>query len=286
MPLDYARLWLEGAALAASAPSLKPPAERPSLAAPEGRRAHRRAGAGVNFWQFRPLEAGEPVERIDWRRSGRSDALLVRAREQLSPGQLRVWVDPSASMRFSGDAARPTKHEVALALVAGLMHAALAVDERVMALAGRGPTAPARAFEQIALEARALRLAACPATATVVLAGDWLDGAPDLPRAPRGLLLRIIDPVEARFPFDEPVALSDPESDGEPRLVEDPAALRSDYLRAWNAHGAAVAAAVARSDWRQVDVMTDRPLAETLARAIGALNGEPVAAPQQAGVEA
>ena len=37
------------------------------------------------FWQFRPFTMGEPVNRIDWRRSARDDHLFVREREMGKP---------------------------------------------------------------------------------------------------------------------------------------------------------------------------------------------------------
>ena len=36
-----------------------------------GEHGRRRAGMGDDFWQYRPLRAGDSVRSIDWRRSAR-----------------------------------------------------------------------------------------------------------------------------------------------------------------------------------------------------------------------
>lgn len=267
-PEDRTICWLEGAALAQAAPQpgLAPgPATLQALA---GERRMRRAGTGQDFWQFRPLETGEPVERVDWRRSGRSDALYVRTHEHLAPGRVLFWVDGSASMDYSSDPARKTKAQAALTLAAALILVARARGERVGLVGGARTDAPARVFEALGREG-------VPATVTPargvtpVLFGDFLT-LPDLPPG-GGLLVRVIDPAEAAFPFEGTLELIDPEAPDAPRLLDDAAALRSAYLERWAAHGTALDVRAAAGGWTVVSARTDAPLAAALTACIAAL---------------
>lgn len=228
----------------------------------------RRAGVGQDFWQFRPLEAGEPVERVDWRRSGRSDAFYVRMQEHLAPGRVLFWVDGSVSMDYASDPAHKTKAQVALTLAAALIVLARARGERVGLVGGVRTDAPVRVFE--ALGHGGQTPVVTPARGvTPVLIGDFLT-LPDLPPG-GGLLIRVIDPAEAAFPFDGALDLIDPEAPDAPRLLDDAAALRADYLARWAAHGAALAARAAAGSWAVVSARTDVPLARALAGCVAAL---------------
>ena len=48
-----------------------------------GEHGRRRAGLGDDFWQYRPVQAGDERRYIDWRRSALSDAQFVRHLFQL-----------------------------------------------------------------------------------------------------------------------------------------------------------------------------------------------------------
>jgi uncharacterized protein (DUF58 family) len=69
-----------------------------------GDHGRRRAGLGDDFWQYRPLRAGDSYRHIDWRRSARGDEHFVREREWQIAQSVQLWVDPGASMRSSAAA--------------------------------------------------------------------------------------------------------------------------------------------------------------------------------------
>ena len=75
---------------------------------------------------------------IDWRRSARGDVQYVREREWQAAQSVSLWVDTSASMRFSGDKTRPPKADRARLLALALSVLLLRGGERV-GLTG-GPT--------------------------------------------------------------------------------------------------------------------------------------------------
>ena len=56
-------------------------AQRRADRAPRRPRPAASAGSGETFWQFRPFVSGEPVVRVDWRRSAREEHAFVRERE-------------------------------------------------------------------------------------------------------------------------------------------------------------------------------------------------------------
>ena len=63
---------------AARLPPLMVAAERVAATVQQGVHGRRRVGMGDAFWQFRRYEPGDPVRRIDWRQSGKSDKLFVQ----------------------------------------------------------------------------------------------------------------------------------------------------------------------------------------------------------------
>ena len=68
-----------------------------------GEHGRRRAGAGDDFWQYRPAQAGDSLRMIDHRRSARGDTQFVRDREWQVAQSVLLWVDRGASMRFASN---------------------------------------------------------------------------------------------------------------------------------------------------------------------------------------
>ena len=245
----------------------------------QGPHPRRRAGQGSEFWQYRPLEAGEAVDRVDWRRSGRSDSLYVRTHERELPARLALWADPAPSMDYASQPRAPTKHRQALVMAAAL---ALAAEEGGEACAALGTGRPAKArqvLEQLAAE-RPGPLTAAPLAPgdTVVLASDFLEPdrleaiAPLAAQGAGGIVVQIADPAEADFPFEGRMELLDVTPGTEPRLIDASTATRTRYLEAWAAHVNAVESAARLAGWHYLLHRTDRPVQEALA-AIAALIG-------------
>jgi uncharacterized protein (DUF58 family) len=251
------------------------------MAAGPGDHARRAAGAGSEFWQYRPLQSGEAATRIDWRRSARSDQVYERQREEARPARLWVWADGSGSMDFASARTLPTKRDRARLLVLALALAARAAGERVGVAGG----APTPGPEALAATLAATTAGPWPDVAalrpgdTLVPAGDWL-GA-DLPgaaralatRGVRGLLVHVVDPAEAAFAFSGAVRFEPLEpGDRAPDLPEARAA-RDAYLAAWAAHCAQADAVAAVAGWAALRHRTDTPATATLAEAARRLRG-------------
>jgi uncharacterized protein (DUF58 family) len=184
-----------------------------------GDHGRRRAGLGDDFWQYRPLRAGDSFRQIDWRRSARGDEQFVREREWQIAQSVQMWVDPGASLRFSSHKDLPTKADRArlVALAAAVL--LIRGGERVGLTGWDLP--PRRG------DAQTLRLAkyfsdegeddyAEPESrgmlpnAKALFVSDFLgDVAPveaaltkAADRGVRGVLLQVLDPSEEAFPFN------------------------------------------------------------------------------------
>jgi uncharacterized protein (DUF58 family) len=208
-------------ALSAALPPLLVGAEHLANSALPGAHGRRRAGAGVEFWQFRPAGPSDSATRIDWRRSARSDEHFIRETEWQAARAVSIWVDAGAAMNFSGARNRPSKGDRARLLAMALAVLLLRGGERVgLARADLAPRAGraqagtlAMALSEAAVgadEHAAPDLSATPAGGHAVLFSDFLgsldpvEAALDLAAARnlRGMLVQVLDPVEESFPFD------------------------------------------------------------------------------------
>ncbi|NIZ09114.1 DUF58 domain-containing protein [Pseudooceanicola sp. HF7] len=183
-----------------------------------GDHGRRRAGLGDDFWQYRPVQPGDPRRWIDWRRSARSDDRFVREREWQIAQSVMLWVDQSASMQFASTKKLPMKGDRARNLALATAILLIRGGERVGLTGTLLP--PRRGQNQI------LRLAEFfsepdPAdfgvpehrsmipNARALFVSDFLGPVDQLKlaltkaadRGVRGVLLQVLDPVEEAFPF-------------------------------------------------------------------------------------
>lgn len=184
-----------------------------------GDHGRRRSGLGDDFWQYRPLQEGDTLRDIDWRRSARSDMQYVREREWQIAQSVILWVDQSASMRFASNDNLPTKADRARTLALASSILLIRGGERV-GLTGfdlpprRGQAQITRLAEMLSVdhdddysepEARGM----IPQSRAIFFS-DFL-GDPEpveaaltkaADRGVRGAIVQILDPTEEFFPFD------------------------------------------------------------------------------------
>ena len=206
-------------ALGQTLPPLLAEAEHLASTVILGEHGRRRAGMGDDFWQYRPAHPGDPARSVDWRRSARSDAHFVREREWQAAQSVMLWVDPSRSMTFSGDAGRASKSDRARLLALALAVLLLRGGERV-GLAGQGVPRAGRAqmlrlVERLSLVAPDADYGVpeedgLVANGRAVFLSDFLGSmtgveaalARAADRGVRGVLCQVLDPAEEEFPFD------------------------------------------------------------------------------------
>jgi uncharacterized protein (DUF58 family) len=68
-----------------------------------GRHTSRRAGAGLEFSQYRSYQPGDDLRRIDWKLFGRSDRYFVREAESETSITIRLLLDATGSMAHTED---------------------------------------------------------------------------------------------------------------------------------------------------------------------------------------
>jgi uncharacterized protein (DUF58 family) len=264
--------------LARRFPGLCASAKEAAASVMHGVHGRRRAGAGENFWQFRPFVAGEAASRIDWRRSAKDDRLYVREREWEAAHTVYIWIDRSASMWFaSGLALQP---KIDRALVLGLASADLLVrgGERV-GLLGLTPAFAVRHIVEHFAEVLLAQESAVgyvpeelparinlPRGAKAILIGDFLSDPAEISariagisaRGARGHLLMIADPVEETFPFAGNTEFADVDSPARLRVGK-AETFREEYISRLALHRDAIAASVRARDWTLTVHRTDRP---------------------------
>ncbi|WP_111732308.1 DUF58 domain-containing protein [Roseovarius amoyensis] len=183
-----------------------------------GEHGRRRAGMGDDFWQYRPVQAGDERRHIDWRRSARSDSQFVRQREWQIAQSVAIWVDNSAAMRFASDKALPPKADRARLLALAVAILLNRAGERV-GLAGTD-LPPRRGNAQMMRLAEALthdsdidfghpQSTGIAAHGRALFVSDFLGdidavrtaltAAAD--RGVQGILLQVLDPAEEAFPY-------------------------------------------------------------------------------------
>ena len=214
-----ADLRAKAEALAQPLPPLLAAAEHLASSVLLGEHGRRRAGLGDEFWQYRPIHAGDEARSIDWRRSGRSDAHYVREKEWQAAQSVLVWVDGGRSMDFSSAPKLPTKADRARTLAMAAAVLLIRGGERVGLTSLETP--PRSGQLQLLRLATALSADAADDYAVpdvrgilhhsrAVFVSDFLGDLTGIERAMteaadrdvKGVVIQILDPEEEAFPFD------------------------------------------------------------------------------------
>lgn len=273
---DIAELRPAAQDLAARLPPLLAEAQRLAASVVMGSHGRRQAGAGEEFWQFRPALPGDEWRRIDWRRSARSDAHFIRQQEWQAAQSVLFWIDGAQSMRFTGARGRDSKGARAALLGLAAMILLLRGGERVGLFEDSEPprsgeTQIDRICAQIASRDEgedyglpAERVFARHSRA--VFLSDFL-GDPErldsvlsnaAARGVSGALVHLLDPMEESFPYDGRTEFRS--MAGALRFETLRArGLRDDYLERLAALKARLQGAAERAGWRYLCHHTDQP---------------------------
>ena len=205
--------------LAAPLPPLLAAAEHLAANVILGAHGRRRSGLGDEFWQYRPLHAGDEVRMIDWRRSARSDSLFVREKEWQAAQSVAMWVDRARSMAFTSRKDLPAKGERAATLALALGVLLIRGGERVgltnLATPPRGGQVQIiRLADALSREDEddfgAPEVRGMVAQSRAVFLSDFLGDIAAVEAAltaaadkgVKGAILQVLDPQEEAFPFD------------------------------------------------------------------------------------
>lgn len=264
-------------ALAAHLPPLMAGAERLAQSVHIGEHGRRRAGIGDSFWQYRPFQPEDGAGRIDWRRSARSDETFVQEKEWQVAQSVMLWVDGGASMAFGkpvekGDRAR----RLALATAILLARAGEKVGylDQMSPRRGGGTLLEELAVMMLAgdpLDHAEIGEAKMPSAARALFLSDFLGDpaqveatvARSAEQGVRGVLMQVLDPAEAEFPFKGRTIFESMSGTvtHETLRAKD---LRDRYLERLAKRQDAMAALARRTGWQFVTHRTDRPATEAL----------------------
>ena len=262
-------------ALGGGLPPLLVAAERVASTVSQGVHGRRRVGQGETFWQFRRYEYGDAVQRIDWRRSARSDPLYVRETEWEAAQSVWLWRDSSPSMAFTGHPERETKRRRAELLLLALASLLVRGGERTALLeSGVFPSSGRGVMHRMwsMLESGRLAKASLPGVdllpryARVVLIGDFLSSLDEVKRivdayagrGVRGHVVQVLDPVEEQLPYDGRVLFEGTESEGEV-LIPHVDSLRDAYQLELARHRDGLRSIATRVGWSYACHHTDHP---------------------------
>lgn len=287
--------------LSAAFPPLLAAAQRLASVHILGAHGRRAAGLGDSFWQYRTALPSDSARSIDWRRSGRGDALYVREREWQAAQNVHLWIDEHVSMAFTSQPRHiPEKAARAalLALALGLLF--LRGGERVglaphPARAGKAHSTQLAAQLQNSLtevlnaahsgasSAKTVRSSPDQAAARpiahlvdgrgyAVLFSDFLgDLAPieatlraSAAQGGRGALVQILDPVEQNFPYKGRMIFEDLGAHGPHYDTHEAQDVQSGYLERLGARQKYVADLARRSGWQMHVHCTNTPAQSAL----------------------
>lgn len=246
-------------------PPLLIAAERVAAAVVQGTHGRRRTGQGETFWQFRRYEPSDPVGRIDWRETAKSQHVYVRETEWEAAQSVYLWRDGSASMDYASDANLPTKRARADLLTLALAALLVRGGERVTLMgSGLAPAHGRPMLDRLALLLERGGTAGnlpeyekLPRYGQVVWIGDLLTpldatAALVLRFADAGLkghLLQVVDPAEESLPFAGRVRFEGLEEDEGPLVISRVESIRIAYAERLQRHRDGLAALARGIGW-------------------------------------
>lgn len=287
---DPATLRAGAESLAAPLPPLLAEARMLARTVLLGAHGRRRAGAGDEFWQYRPAQIGDEARQVDWRRSARSDQHFVREMEWQAAQSVMLWVDGGASMQYASDAAFPTKADRANLLAMAVAILLMDGGERVaLAALGTPPRIGETQLLRIAqgLTQEAVRpeydapvLDAMLPRSKALFLSDFLGDIDAIEaaltraadRGVTGTLVQILDRAEESFPFDGRTIF---ESVGGGMRHETlrAGALRDRYLERLATRKDRLDRICRATGWRYLCHHTDHPAQSALVWIFGAMQG-------------
>lgn len=278
-PQAPAALRREAEEQATRYPALMAEAERIAVTVAQGVHGRRRKGVGETFWEYRHHAQTDPVTRIDWRRSARSDDLFVRENEWEAANSVWLWRDGRASMDWRSDRKLPLKKDRAAVLSIALASLLIRGGERCAVLGeGDAPRAGNAGLDRAALLLAAgtgdiaeTDFAALARHARLALFSDFLEPVEtwrarlsQLSGIPAGgVLVQIADPAEEDFPYAGRT-LFRASGGGQELLVGRAENVGKTYRNRYAAHQEDMKALARRAGWPLVRHRTDQPPARAL----------------------
>ena len=280
MPTPSDNTQAKAEILSANLPPLVVAAERVAATISQGVHGRRRVGQGETFWQYQRYAWGDPVSKIDWRRSARSDSVFIRENEWEAAQSVWIWSDASPSMHYASARNLPEKAARADLLALALASLLVRGGEQIAALGQRRmPNTGRYALYLLAqaMEDRALLIQddsdsslppfePLPRYGRVVLISDFLKPKEDLykvigrfaDRGADGHIVQILDPAESDLPFRGRTRFEGMEEEGS-ALIGRVEGVRTKYRQSMEGLQADLREIASATGWYYQVHSTDRP---------------------------
>lgn len=285
----------EAESAAQSLPALIMAAEKIALGVIHGPHAQKKSGTGEKFWQFREYRAGDRLQDIDWRQSGKTQELYIRQKEWQTTRKTCLWCASGPGMAYASLKSLPRKQDAAHILSLALAILMTQADEQI-GLAGDPKTG--RSDHQLQKIAQSFLdntreeplipadQTVIPHNASLIMAGDFLAPLEEIEanfsklatRAGNTLLIQILDPAELELTFSGRVTFIGEERN-EKETLNNVASVRDAYIRRMQDHIENIKALCREHNWTHILHRTDDDPAHTLSRIWMALDMKAGGAP-------
>ena len=197
-------------------PPLVVRAERIAASVMQGSHGLRRAGVGETFWAYRPYGFGDSTQRIDWRKSAKTDEPFIKDNEWQTANTLWLWVNLGPRMKFMSHLAGEPKQDQAEVMGLALAALSLRAHERVGLLGSEARASFGRdVLSRIAFTMSKGNDGTMPSPSklqrrsTALIVSDFLEEPQTLNQklrmiaesGMRGHLLQVTDPAEESLPY-------------------------------------------------------------------------------------
>ncbi|PZP56077.1 MAG: hypothetical protein DI586_04810 [Micavibrio aeruginosavorus] len=231
----------------------------------------KRAGFEGDFRQYRPYNDSDRPQDIDWKRSARSDDILVREREKNQQRLLDLYIQNHGGMHFSSSPKLSTKYEISSLL--GLTLALWSARHHNPIRFGSAKTS----IDDLADVMLAQKQKSSPQwtkDSITVLIGDYTGPMQDIEQELSSLnsntvlFMQILDPAELELSYEGRHVFED----GHHKITVNQAeSMRNDYKSALNAHIKDLKKYCRRRNSHYQLVRTDQNLASVLNKALAAI---------------
>ncbi|MFP6733943.1 MAG: DUF58 domain-containing protein [Rhodospirillales bacterium] len=292
MPTPLAETQAKAELLSANLPPLMVAADRVAATVSQGVHGRRRVGQGETFWQYRHYSWGDPIAKIDWRRSARSDSVFIRENEWEAAQSVWIWSDASPSMNYASARNLPEKSARADLLALALASLLVRGGEHVAALGHRMTPSTGRNALYLLAGAMAERdlltndntisslppFEPLPRYGRAVFLSDFLEPKETLYKAigrfaDRGVdghIVQILDPAESDLPFTGRTRFEGLEAEGS-ALIGRVEGVRAEYRQTMEELQTGLKDIAGATGWDYQIHTTDRPPEGALLRLFTAL---------------
>lgn len=203
----------------------------------------RKKGNGDDFWQFRQLSLGESANKIDWRRTAKTNHVFVKEKEAQNPKRFQFWVDSRPAMHWTSDPKIAPKSVCAQTLAIGIFLSLRKIGQYPSFL---GQTSNPNSIDEIlGLTNNLGKSAPAPNKAgEVLLMSDGLEAieiwhnrfAQIKSRGGKPLLVIVQDPLEHSFEISGRVQFQSIDGLNQKILIDDCGSIKRQYLARYEDH--------------------------------------------------